>query len=56
MEGSIVAAILLPFLVYILARASTFAANENDKKKALRVKVERKRKIDSLYGRHDETG
>ena len=52
--GGLVLAIIFISFVYILSRAADYATIVNERNKMIRKELERKRKLDSLYGRGDE--
>ena len=54
MEGGLIFAVIFISFIYILSRAANYATIVNERNKLIRKELERKRKLDSLYGRGDE--
>ena len=54
--GGLILAVIFISFVYVLSRAADYATIVNERNRLIREELERKRKIDSLYGRSDEEG
>lgn len=54
MEGGLILAVIFVSFIYILSRAANYATMVNERNRLIRKELERKRKLDSLYGRGDE--
>ena len=52
--GGLVLAVIFVSFIYILSRAANYATMVNERNRLIRKELERKRKLDSLYGRGDE--
>ena len=55
MEGGLIFAVMFVSSIYVLSRAANYATIVNERNKRSREEHDRKQRLDSLYGRGDET-